>query len=292
MKTYLECIPCFIKQSLEAARMASDEQEIHEKVVKEVMKHLQSISFDDSPPELSREVHAIIREITKSKDPYKKVKVISNKTAKKQYPHLKKLIKQAEDPLLMAIKLAIVGNVVDFGTTNRFKTEDMIDKAVKEDFEDDAYPHFKKTLKKAKTILYLADNSGEIFFDKLLIEELVKRNKKIIYVVKSNPIINDVTIEDAKFAELDKITTIIKGDTGQKKSAPGMVLSYASKEFLNLFKTSDMVISKGQGNYEGLSDIDREVFFLLVIKCPLVARDINCEMARLILKNKRTNKVM
>jgi len=287
MKTYLECIPCFIKQSLEAARMTTDDEKIHERVLKDVMKHLETISFSDSPPELSREVHKIIRNITRSKDPYKKVKDQSNEMGKKQYPHLKKLVSEADDPLLMAIKLAIVGNVIDFGTSNRFNIEDMIDKAVKKDFEDEAYPRFKKSLGNTKTILYLADNTGEIFFDKLLLEELAKREKKVTYVVKANPIINDATTEDAKFAEIDKIATIMEGDAGQTQSAPGMLLSYVSKEFYDIFESSDMVVSKGQGNYEGLSDVDRDVFFMLVVKCPLVARDIGGEMARLMLKVKR-----
>lgn len=286
MKTHLECIPCFIKQSLEAARMATDDEEIHEKVLKEVMKHLENISFSNSPPELSRDVHKIIKTITKSKDPYKKVKDQSNQKAKNLYPHLKKLVNEADDPLLMSVKLAIVGNVIDFGTTNRFNLEDMIDIAVKKKFVDEAYPRFKKTLEQTKTILYLADNSGEIFFDKLLIEKLTKRGKDITYVVKANPIINDVLVEDAKFAGIDKLATIMEGDAGQKRSTPGMVLSYASKEFLEKLRTADMVISKGQGNYEALSDIDREVFFLLMVKCPLVAEDIGTEMAQLVLKVK------
>jgi len=287
MKTYLECIPCFIKQSLEAARMATDDEKIHENVLIEVMKHLETISFSSSPPELSRDVHKIIKTITKSKDPYKKVKDQSNQKVKNLYPHLKKLVNDADDSLLMAVKLAIVGNVIDFGTSNRFNLEDMIDTAVKKQFSDEAYPQFKKKLEQAKNILYLADNSGEIFFDKLLIEELVKRKKDITYVVKANPIINDVLVEDAKFAGIDKLATIMEGDAGQKRSAPGMVLSYVSKEFKNNLRTADMVISKGQGNYESLSDIDREVFFLLMVKCPLVARDMGAEMAQLVLKVKK-----
>jgi len=266
--------------------MATDDEKIHAEVLREVMKHLQTISFNDSPPELSREVHEIIRNITRSKDPYKKVKDQSNEMAKNQYPHLKKLVSEADDPLLMAVKLAIVGNVIDFGTSNRFNVEDMIDKAVKKDFEDKAYPQFKESLRNSETILYLADNTGEIFFDKLLLEELVKRDKKVTYVVKANPIINDATMEDAYLAGIDNVATVINGDAGQKQSAPGMVSSYASKEFLDMFESLDMVISKGQGNYEGLSNVDRDVFFMLVVKCPLVARDIGGKMARLILKVK------
>jgi len=131
MKTYLECIPCFIKQSLEATRMATDDEAVHIEVIKEVLTHLKSISFTNSPPELSREVHGIIRDITKSKDPYKKVKDKSNKLAKGQYPLLKKMVEEASDPLLMAIKIAIAGNVIDFGAYNRFNVEDILDNLVK-----------------------------------------------------------------------------------------------------------------------------------------------------------------
>ena len=286
MRTYLECMPCFIKQSLEAARMATDDEEVQTKVLKEVMGHLQDISLTSSPPELSRDVHEIIRRITKSKDPYKKVKDQSNEMAQKEYPRLKKLVGESDDSLLMAIKLSIVGNVIDFGAMNRFNVDDMIDNAVKREFDASAYPQFKSVLEQSETILFLADNTGEIFFDKLLLKELVKRQKQITYVVKTNPIINDATVEDANLAGIDKLATIIDGDSGQKQSAPGMVLSYASKEFLEIFKSSDMVISKGQGNYEGLSDVTRDVFFMLVVKCPLVAQDISSEVGKLILKVK------
>lgn len=287
MRTYLECIPCFIKQSLEATRMATDDEAVHIEVIKKLLTHLKSISFTDSPPEVSREVHGIIRDITKSEDPYKKIKDKSNKLAKDQYPHLKKMVEEASDSLLMAIKIAIVGNVIDFGTYNRYNVEDMLDNLVKKDIDEESYQQFKKSLVESENILYLADNTGEIFFDKLLINELLKHDKKVTYVVRANPIINDATIEDAKCAGIDKLATIIASDVGQKQSAPGVVLNYSSKKFLDCFESSSMVISKGQGNYEGLSNVTREVFFMLVVKCPLVARDIGDEVGKLILKVKK-----
>ena len=286
MRTHLECIPCFIKQSLEASRMATDDEKIQTKVLQEVMKHLQNVSFTDSPPKLSREVHKIIREITGIKDPYKKVKEKSNEISKKNYFYLKKIVNESNDHLLMAIKLSIVGNVIDFGTTNRFNVNTMINKAIKEEFDASSYLHFKNTLEQSKTILFLADNAGEIFYDKILIEEIAKKNKDITYVVKTNPIINDSLVEDAKFAGIDKLAKLAEWDFGQKLSSPGIVLSYASEKFLKIFKSSDMVISKGQGNYEGLSNANRDVFFMLVVKCPLVARDICEKVGKLILKVK------
>jgi uncharacterized protein with ATP-grasp and redox domains len=287
MKSFLDCIPCFLRQSLEASRMATDDETVQEIVLKKVMKYLQKASFDNSPPELSREVHAIIRNVTKSKDPYKKVKIESNKMVKNKYHKLEQMVSSSKNPLLMAVKLSIVGNVIDFGTSNRFSLEEAINAASNKHFVDEDFQKFKDKLNKSKTVLYLADNAGEIFFDKLLLGKLSDMGKKLTYVIKANPIINDATIEDARFAEIDKIATILEGDAGQPYSCPGIVLKYASKELLNYLKSSDMVISKGQGNYESLSLIDRDIFFLLMVKCPLVARDINTELAELVLRFKQ-----
>ena len=286
MKTHLECIPCFLKQTLEATRMITDNEEIQINVLNEVMKYLQNTPLQNSPPMLSKEVHKIIKNITFSKDPYIAEKNKSNNLIKNKYNYLKKLITESDDPLLMSIKLSIIGNVIDYGSAKRFNIDEMIEKGIKQNLDPNSYEYFKRELEKSKTILYLADNTGEIFFDKLLIEELKKRKKQITYVVKANPIINDALIADAKYAGIDTIAEIIEGDNGQKFSSPGMILDYASKNFLELFEKSDMVISKGQGNYEGLSDTYREVFFLLVVKCPLVAQDIHDEVGKLILKVK------
>ena len=286
MRTHLECIPCFIKQSLEAVRMVTDDEKIHTKVLQEIMKHLQKVSFTDSPPKLSRKVHEIIREITGSKDPYKKVKEKSNELAKKKYSFLKKLVNESDDSLLMATKLSIIGNVIDFGTINRFNVDQMIEFSIKQELDESLYLRYKNTLDHSKTILFLADNAGEIFYDKLLLEEIVKKQKQINFIVKANPIINDALVKDAKFAGIDKIANIIEWDSNQKISSPGIILSYASKQFLQIYESSDIVLSKGQGNYEGLSNVDREIFFMLVVKCPLVAKDINSDVGKLILKVK------
>jgi uncharacterized protein with ATP-grasp and redox domains len=146
MKVHLDCIPCFLKQSLEASRMAKDDEKTHTIVMKEVLKHLENINFEKSPPELSREVHMIIRTITKNSDPYKKVKVESNEMVKKIFDHLKEKINESNDPLITSIKLAIVGNVIDFGTMNRFNVDEMINHALEREFDDRDYGCFKKNL--------------------------------------------------------------------------------------------------------------------------------------------------
>ena len=287
MKTNLECVPCFLRQSLEAARMATTDIQIHEAIIKEVMEYLQTISYEKSPPEISRKVHHIIRTLSDTPDPYKQSKIQSNIAAEKLYPFLKQRVNQSEDPLITAITLAIIGNVIDFGTSNRFAVEDMLNKPLDATFSEKTYPLFKNAYGKASTILYLADNAGEVFFDKLLIEELIHQKKQIFYAVKTNPIINDATLEDALYAGIDQYASIIQVDKGQSLSTPGVLLPYASTEFMNLFNTVDLVISKGQGNYESLNDQTREIFFLLTVKCPLIAEDVGATLASLIFEVNR-----
>ncbi|HHH78001.1 MAG TPA: DUF89 family protein, partial [Thermoplasmatales archaeon] len=236
-------------------------------------------------PEISREVHALIKKITGSDDPYKKVKEESNIAAGRLYPGLKEMVERADDPLLAALKLSIAGNVIDFGTSNRFDIRDMIDRMENEGMGD-SYPLFKKFLDKTESVVYLGDNAGEVFFDRLLIEKLADMGKEITYVVRANPIINDATVEDAKYAGIDSIAEVIAGDEGQAISAPGTLLSRVSPEFMDRFTDADMVISKGQGNYESLSDVTRSMVFLLMVKCPLVARDIGMEVGNPVLKVK------
>ena len=168
MKTYFDCVPCFISQSLEAARMVSDDEQVHLKVLREVMRFLETVSFNNPPPRVSMDVHRIIREITGSRDPYKKVKDQANRMGENFFPVLKKMVKNSESPLLIAVKLAIAGNVIDFGTTTRFNVKEVVNKVMKhEHVNEEVYSRFVKTLAEADRVLYLGDNAGEVFFDKL-----------------------------------------------------------------------------------------------------------------------------
>jgi len=287
MQTHLDCIPCFLHQSLEAARMATADESKHEQVMKQIMDYLGSIDFTKSPPEISRGVHAIVKQVTGINDPYHQVKKQANEEAQKQLPQLKKMIDEASDPLLMAVKLSIIGNVVDFGTMNRYNVMDIIENIASHPFDDAGYTLFKKRLEQASTVLFLADNTGEIVFDRLLIEQIHHKNKSITYVVKNNPIINDATKTDAEDVGIDEFARIVTGDEETSYSSPGLVLKYASKTFTKLLKESDIVISKGQGNYEALNDLDREIFFLLMVKCPLVSKSIGIEVGTMVLKVKQ-----
>jgi uncharacterized protein with ATP-grasp and redox domains len=250
--------------------MATDEKDVHLKAVQEVAKFLINTDIVRSPPEISTEVHRIIREVTKSDDPYKNIKHEQNRTALDYYPKLKSLISESDDRLKTAIKLAIAGNVIDFGTPNRFDISETIDRILKTEFSVDSLENFKHKLDQASSILYIGDNSGEIVFDKLLVEQILDQNDiKITFAVRSGPIINDATREDALAVGMDKYSKIIEIGT----RSPGTVLDLCTPEFKECYRSSDMIIAKGQGNYEAL-DPAPNLYRLLVVKCELVARDI------------------
>ena len=296
MKTYLDCIPCFFKQALSAAREAGADEVQQKKILDEISLSVPKISYSLSPPYMSRIVYGTIRKITGVADPFKKEKIKSNKLALKLYPQLKERIKKAKEPLKEAIKLAILGNIIDFGTGLAFDLEKELNSLPVNsqsppppsspsrgevgggDFPIFDYEEFKSSLKKNSEVLYIADNCGETVFDRLLIEEM--NGKKIIYVVRSAPIINDATIEDAEFCGLNKITKIISSGS----EIAGTPLEICSQEFLSLFNKISFIISKGQGNYETLSDEKRPIFFLLKAKCSIVAGELNCNIGDMILK--------
>ena len=279
MEIYLDCIPCFIRQALEASKMATNDKAKQEKILKKVLSELEKTSLKNKiPTEIARKVHRIVREITKNDDPYKKVKDEYNRKALKMYPGLKRKVARSKDRLLTATKLAIAGNIIDFGPGYKFDLEKTIKDVLAQDFAIDHFNQFRKALNKSKKIIYLGDNTGEIVFDRILLEEL--KGKEITFVVKGGPIINDATVEDAKFACIDKIAKIGRVSNGM----PGTGPDRNSKEFVKQLKNAEVVISKGQGNYEALSEVDANIFSLLKVKCPAIARDIGVKIGDIVVK--------
>ena len=289
MKTYLECIPCFFKQALEAARLSGANNKTQKRILDAVALSMPKFPLSSSPPEMARVIHGIVKGITAKDDPYAKIKEKSNKLALKVYPRLKEKIACSYDRLLTAIELAIAGNIIDYGVKNSLNVKKELDKIL--DKESEAirresksifdYRGFKHALKNAKTILYLADNAGEVVFDRILIEEMKEKNRNadIIYVTKEKPVINDALVEDARIAGIQKYAKIISSGV----DAPGIVLPLCSKEFLRTFRRADMIIGKGQGNFEALSDSKRSIFFLFMAKCQVIAKDVGCKVGDVIL---------
>jgi hypothetical protein len=289
MKTYLDCIPCFFKQALEAARMAGAGERIQKRVLNELARILPKFPLTSCPPEMGRIIYGLVKRITKKDDPYLEIKEKSNKLALNIYGKLKRKINRCPDRLLMAVKLAVAGNIIDYGVKNSLNVGselarilDEENKAIKrENKATFAYAKFRHALNRAGTILYLADNAGETVFDRILIEEIkrIDSDKRIIYAVKERPVINDALVEDAYACGIDKLAEVISSGS----EAPGTILSLCSTEFLTIYRKAGMVISKGQGNFEALSGTKRQVFFLFMAKCPVIAKDVGCKLGEVIL---------
>jgi uncharacterized protein with ATP-grasp and redox domains len=276
MKSYLDCYPCFFIQAIKTSRMINADEKKIWQILNEVSLSLPEMPFGATPPEIGREVYRIISEKTGKRDPYRKLKEECTRQALSLYPKLKKLINSAEDRLMTAIRISIAGNVIDFGANFDFDLKKDVGTILSQKFSINHYREFCEALDKARKILYLADNAGETVFDRLLIEEI---NKPVIYVVRARPIINDATREDALLAGIDKVAEIMSSGC----DAPGNILKFCSDKFLNIYRSADLIISKGQGNYEGLSDEDRPIFFLLRAKCHVIARDIGIDEGGIVL---------
>ena len=284
MRTYFDCIPCFIRQSLDAVRLMTDDESIHEQVVRNILRLAADLDMRQSPPVLGQQIHRLIRELVGMEDPYHKIKKQFNELALKLYSRLRKLIIGSEDPLATAVRLAIAGNIIDFGVNSPLEELDLetaISESLDADFHSAQLESFKESATKAEEILYLCDNAGEIIFDRLLIEQLPY--EKVTVVVKGKPVINDATMKDAEFAGLPKAVEVI--DNGS--DGPGTILESCSRYFRDRFARADLVIAKGQGNYETLSEVNKNIFFILKAKCPVIARDLDCEVGEMILRKSK-----
>ncbi len=282
MKTFLNCIPCLIRQALDVLRISTYDNSTREQVLKEVIEYLLEEDWTKTPAELSTRVYGIIKKRTKQIDPYKKLKEKSNKLAAKLYPQLKLMVSKSRNPLFTATKIAAAGNAIDFGPQGiKINILKNVREVLESDFAINDFEKLERSLLEIKNILYLADNAGETFFDKVLIEELVKNGKNVTYVVKGSPIINDATLIDVAIAKIDKVAEIITTGT----DCCGIVFNECSNKFKRKFETSELIISKGQGNYESLSDMEnRNIYFLLKIKCSTLAEEIGVEEGAIILK--------
>ena len=284
MQTFLECVPCFVRQTLDAARMATDDEGIHERIMRAVLAESAEMSFSESPPRMGLKIHRLIRELSGNPDPYRELKQRFTRLALEAYDDLKERVRASDKPFETAVRLAIAGNIIDFGVLSW--QEDCalsrtIEDTLRRPFGVNDLKEFQEAVAKASSILYLGDNAGETVFDRILIEELPA--ERVTFVVKGGPVINDATVEDARAAGITGIVEVV--DNGS--DAPGTILETCSEQFRNRFDAADLIIAKGQGNYETMSDCGREqVFFLLKVKCPVIARDIGCEVGGIVVQKK------
>lgn len=271
-----------MQQAYRAAKIATKDEHLIKKVLDTFGEKIKDIPLENTPPETGKLIYKIVSEITGIKDPYAQIKKENIQEALELYSALKLIVNESNDRLLMAIRIAIAGNVIDFGVNKTFDMERDIETIIQQNFSVFDYKLFLDKLSASKSILYLGDNAGESVFDKILIEEL---NKPVVYVVRETPIINDCTIHDAIDSGLDEVAEIISSGS----TAPATIIKLCNAEFIKKYNSAELIISKGQGNYEGLSCSDKPVFFMLKVKCPVIANDLQVEENDIVLKGININ---
>lgn len=280
MKTYLDCIPCFVRQTLESVRMVTDDETVHEDVLLRVIRDIGEMESTITPPEMGQRIHRLIREASGNPDPYRAIKDQSNRLILRFYPDLEARVTESDNPLETAVRLAIAGNIIDCAQGNELG-EISIREAIEHSLVaplNGELDEFAQAISEAGSILYLADNAGEIVLDRLLIEQLPV--EKVTVVVRGGPVINDATCADAETAGLTEIVEVI--DNGS--DVPGTILEDCSEDFRRRFEEADLIIAKGQGNYETLSEVQANITFVFKAKCPVIARDIGCPVGSLMLR--------
>lgn len=273
MKIELDCLSCIFRQVLEAGRMTTSNKKLLREIIDDYATMIPHIKETDTAPLVVFRIQKIIKEKTNKKDPYNKFKENHIKRALTLYPEVKNIIEESEKTLVSALIMSAMGNSIDAGVGLEVDIDTCIKHAVNKGFSYSDFNKFKQKLENSNNLLIIADNAGEAVFDKLLIEELNKLyNLDIIYAVRGEPILNDVTINEANKIGINKICELISSEC----DTPGLILERTSKDFQKIFKKADIIISKGQGNFEGLSEIKGPIFFLLKAKCELVAKKLGC----------------
>jgi len=283
MKISRECIHCLARQAVEIAEEATSNVKMQEEIIKRSIQELAEMDFNETAPEIGFRMHQHAKNISGINDPYKTLKEQYNEIAQEIYERITedKWLYNAEDPFDMACRLAIAGNIIDFSVGLKLEHSDVI-KSVEDSIKHDIFGtgtiSLRQAVEKADNIMYIADNAGEVIFDKFLLENLP--TNKVTYVVKGGPIVNDATMHDAISAGIVDLVRVI--DNGH--SAQGTILKDCSSTFITEFNKADLVISKGQANFETLSDIkDKTIFYLLRAKCSSVASAIGCKQMEYVL---------
>ena len=280
MKTHPDCIPCFVRQTLETIKLTSDDTGLHEKALRETLAILSQMDFNQEPVIMGRKIQHLVQRLSGKPDPYRALKQQFNQMALDQYPRLKAYIGSAENAFETAARLALAGNMIDFGIGRMIESAHVnatINLALSANLKGDIHL-LERAARSARSILYLGDNCGEIVFDRLLIEQF--KVDRVTYVVRAAPIINDVTMDDARYTGMTNHTRVIVNGS----DAPGTLLSECSQEFITAFKNADLIIAKGQGNYETLHASERPIFFMLKVKCSSVARHIGQQIGSYVIK--------
>ncbi|WP_372946733.1 damage-control phosphatase ARMT1 family protein [Mariniphaga sp.] len=275
-----ECLICQVKALQQRLEKYEIPEEKRDHVVSEMLKKIAATDLETSfSPEITRNILARLREYSNVEDPYRKEKQEGNRLMLERYGEFREMVHNSKNPFDTALRLAIAGNIIDFGPTNHFDVEGTIEKVLNSAFAIDHSQQLQNEISKAKTILYLGDNCGEMVLDKLFIETINHPN--VFFAVREKPVLNDATEKEAREVGIHHVAKIISnGD-----DAPSTLLHRVSPEFKEIYQKADLIISKGMGNYEGLMfETDPRLFFLLMIKCPVIGRKIGAEKGEFVVK--------
>ena len=279
MKVHLDCFPCFLRQSIIALRLGTRDAAVQEKILKAVLLDVEQGDTSRPPAYTTTFIHRRIRQLL-GQDPFRQIKSEYNQIALALYPFLKKLVQESTDPLWTASRLAVAGNVIDFGIFTSVDIEGTVKRALHSPFAVDEYQAFKDALSDTEEVLYLLDNAGEIVFDRILIETMVSQGTRVIAVVKGSPVLNDCTRADAIEAGLPGVCEII--DNGS--DGVGTILEWTSGDFQKRYAQMQFIVSKGQGNFETVSDPTKTIVYLFQSKCEVVSRELGLSLGSMILK--------
>ncbi|MSS08869.1 DUF89 family protein [Clostridium sp. WB02_MRS01] len=286
MRLHDKCLPCVVNQVIKVANITGITKK--EELLREAFTYLSKMNFDETTPEIIGEIFDMIKRHTNNPDPYKETRNYYNTLFMKLLPEFERKIDQAENSFMLAVRYAIVGNIIDFNPIHNTLLEDIydcFDNMEQLEFAIDDSSALMKDISNAGTLLYLGDNCGEICMDKILLKKIkeLNPNVKLFFGVRGKPVVNDSISDDAYSVGIDEYAKVI--DNGD--SSLGTVLNRTSPAFKEVYNKADVVIAKGQANYECLSEEDKNIYFLLMTKCDVIAKDIGVEEKKMIcMKNK------
>lgn len=287
MRTFFECLPCFVNQALGSLKNCDATSDQTKNAMRSIFCELAGIDYNATPPVTVQKIHRMVSKAIGDKDPYAYHKQHFNRFAADLLASMQKTVESQQDILAAKVKLAIAANIIDFGKNNNLTEKEVLScfaKAIEVTIDSSALENFKEIILEANNILYLCDNAGEIVFDRFLIEEMPY--KKITCAVRGKPVINDATLEDAQTVGLTEIVNVISNGS----DAPGTILEDCSSEFKQFFDNADVIIAKGQGNFETLSGITiKRIFYLFQVKCPVIARDAGYPVGSFVILDNRSH---
>ncbi len=281
MKLEPECVTCIFSQALRVCQTLQVDKDTTKKVLDEVALMIPDFSFSQTPPQVAARVYPKIAKVLGVEDIYRDYKAEATRHAAAMIDAVEERVFGSRDRFHAALKASVAGNVIDLAATHSFSLDEEVAKVFETPFAVDDSDALRRGLLDAERLLVIGDNAGEHLFDKILLRIIAEEFPQIEigYAVRGRPIINDITLKDAKEAGIDEVARII--DSGV--DTPGFDLQRLSDEARRFYENADLVIAKGMGNYESLNDVStKPTFYLMKVKCMVVASSLNREIGDII----------